>query len=135
LALTIEGTRGETVPLGGEWRYLLTPAGIGIGPQAPWESIVGQTTLYNAMIAPIGGYGIRAALWYQGESNTGAAAEYQYLLATLMADWRRAFGQMMPFLVVQLPNYGAAPTVPGASGWADLRWPSAASWTQIETPG
>lgn len=119
MALHLAG--GATVPLGGDWDYLLAPTGLGDAPQAPWESIVGLTTLYNAMIAPIGEYGIRAALWYQGESNTGAAAAYQTLLAGLMADWRRQFGAQLPFLIVQLPNYGPAPTAPVASAWADLR--------------
>lgn len=112
---------GSTVPLGGDWNYSLAPSGLSDAPQAPWESIVGQTTLHNAMIAPIGPYGIRAVLWYQGESNTGAAAAYQTLLAGLIADWRRQFGETLPFLIVQLPNYGPAPTAPTASGWADLR--------------
>ena len=30
--------------------------------------------LYNGMIAPLGPYAIRGAIWYQGESNAGAAA-------------------------------------------------------------
>ena len=38
-----------------------------------------------------------------------------------MADWRRQFGAGLPFLIVQLPNYGPAPVTPTASGWADLR--------------
>lgn len=119
--MAIELANGATIPLGDDWSYLLTPEGLGEAPQAPWESIVGQTTLYNAMIAPLGDFGIRAALWYQGESNTGAAGRYQELLTGLMADWRRQFGANLPFLIVQLPNYGPAPTAPVASGWADLR--------------
>lgn len=112
---------GPSVPLGGDWSYAVAPTGLGDSPQAPWESIVGLTTLYNAMIAPIGEYGIRAALWYQGESNTGSADSYQALLAGLMSDWRQQFGQALPFLIVQLPNYGPAPTAPTSSGWSDLR--------------
>lgn len=119
--LALHLANGETAPLAGGWSYSLAPPGLGDPPQAPWESIVGLTTLHNAMIAPIGGYGIRAALWYQGESNTGAADQYQARLATLMADWRRQFGDGLAFLVVQLPNFGPAPATPVASGWADLR--------------
>jgi len=33
------------------------------------------TVLYNAMIAPMVGYGIRGGLWYQGESNLNEGAQ------------------------------------------------------------
>ena len=60
-------------------------------------------------------------LWYQGESNAGEAAQYQALLAALMGDWRRQFGPHLPYLIVELPNFGAIPTAPSASDWANLR--------------
>jgi sialate O-acetylesterase len=81
-----------------------------------------MTTLYNAMIAPLGAYGLRGVLWYQGESNDKEAATYRGLLAGLMADWRRQFGAALPFLVVQLPNWGHAQVAPGeTSDWAQIR--------------
>ncbi len=52
------------------------------------------------MIAPLGNYGFRGALWYQGESNTGEADSYESLLTGLMADWRQRFGADLAFLVV-----------------------------------
>jgi sialate O-acetylesterase len=73
------------------------------------------------MIAPIGRYGLRGFVWYQGESNTFEAAQYSGMLKTLLADWRGRFGADLPFLNVQLANYGAAPTRPVESGWAELR--------------
>ena len=80
-----------------------------------------MTTIYNAMIAPLGAYGVRGAVWYQGESNTEEADSYEGLLTGLMADWRRQFGGPLSFLVVQLPNYGPQPVAPGESGWATVR--------------
>ena len=38
-----------------------------------------------------------------------------------MASWRSRFGDALPFLVVQLPNFGAVPTTPVESGWAGIR--------------
>ncbi len=38
-----------------------------------------SSTLYNAMIAPITGYKIKGAIWYQGESNAGDAYAYRTL--------------------------------------------------------
>ena len=112
---------GSSVSLGGRWRYQFVPESFGYPPRAPWESVGGLTTLYNGMIAPLGSYGLRGALWYQGESNTGDAAQYQMLLTTLMQDWRRQFGAELPFLVVELPNFGALTMTPGPSDWATLR--------------
>ena len=112
---------GESVSMNGPWQYRVVPSAIGYPPRAPWESVGGLTTLYNAMIAPLGPYGLRGALWYQGESNTGEAATYRSLLSGMMADWRRQFGAELPFLVVQLPNFGPQPTKPVESGWAVVR--------------
>jgi sialate O-acetylesterase len=38
-----------------------------------------------------------------------------------MADWRQAFGPELPFLIVQLPNFGPFPTHPVQSDFADIR--------------
>ena len=119
LALTFDD--GTAVPLAGEWRYRAVPLSAGRPPRAPWETIAGLTTLYNGMIAPMGPYGIRGAVWYQGETNADDPAGYEKLLGGLMASWRSQFGADLPFLVVQLPNFGAVPTAPVESNWADLR--------------
>jgi sialate O-acetylesterase len=112
---------GTKVPLGGGWRYRMVPLSMGRPPRAPWETIAGLTTLYNGMIAPLGPYGIRAALWYQGETNADAPDGYQKLLASLMSGWRAQFGADLPFLVVQLPGFGPIPTKPVESNWAEIR--------------
>ncbi|MFT4249075.1 MAG: sialate O-acetylesterase, partial [Pseudomonas sp.] len=119
VALQLEG--GGTLPLDGPWEYRQVPTQVGTPPLAPWLSASGKTTLYNAMIAPLGGYGLRGALWYQGESNVGQDAAYRGLLRAYRADLRRQFGADLPLLVVQLTNYGPAPTQPQDSASAALR--------------
>jgi sialate O-acetylesterase len=111
---------GSAVLLKGPWRYRIT-ANMGRALRAPWDSVGGLTTIHNGMIAPLGAYTLRGALWYQGESNTEEASRYQSLLGGLVADWRKKYGTELPFLVVQLANYGQAPTQPGESTWAELR--------------
>lgn len=113
---------GSAVALDREWFYQLPPRGAETPPRAPWDATAGVTTIYNAMIAPVANYSIRGVAWYQGESNTEEAGRYQSLLRHFMADWRRAFATPdLPFLIVQLANYGTPPTVPGESNWAALR--------------
>jgi sialate O-acetylesterase len=117
--LLADGTR---VPLTG-WSYQVAPKGLGSPPHTPWESLNGVSVLYNAMIAPLGKYGLRGVAWYQGEANAGLddARNYQALLAAWMADWRRQFDAPLPFLIVQLANFGKLVDAPVDSGWAQLR--------------
>jgi sialate O-acetylesterase len=113
---------GTQIPLNGEWKYAIAPSGMGAPPRAPWEATGGQTTIYNAMIAPLEPYTLRGVVWYQGESNTEDAGNYAKLMTAWMADWRKRFDSPeMPYLIVQLANYGPVNTVPKESGYAELR--------------
>lgn len=111
---------GSSIPLQ-NWQYQVVPASYGAPPDLPWQSTSGLSTLYNGMIAPLGHYGFRAALWYQGESNTGDPGNYRALLEGLRDDFRARFGADLPLLIVQLSSYGPSPTQPGESGWAEVR--------------
>jgi sialate O-acetylesterase len=80
------------------------------------------TTLYNAMIAPLVGYGIKGAIWYQGESNAGRAYQYRKLFPTMIQDWRTRWGQGdFSFYWVQLADFMAEEKDPVDSQWAELR--------------
>ena len=50
------------------------------------------TVLFNAMIAPMVGYSIKGALWYQGESNRNEPTEYETLMPGLIKNWRSEWG-------------------------------------------
>jgi len=112
---------GSTVRLDNEWRYQIPPAGLEEPPRPPWDPTRGMGALYNAMIAPLGDLSIRGVAWYQGEANTTTSATYKDMLTRFMADWRGKFGADLPFLIVQLANYGQPPTAPVESGWAEVR--------------
>ena len=80
------------------------------------------TVLYNGMIAPLEPLAIKGAIWYQGESNAGRAAQYRSLLPTLIRDWRGHFsGGDFPFLIVQLASFMPEEDKPSESQWAELR--------------
>ena len=94
-----------------------------IAPMIPWGVTHGLTMDYNGMVAPIGAYNFKAAVWYQGESNIYFPEHYRTTMAAMMADWRAQFANpTMPFLIVQVPNYGAYSATPNAStGWSQVR--------------
>ncbi|WP_153798593.1 sialate O-acetylesterase [Foetidibacter luteolus] len=80
------------------------------------------TVLFNAMINPLIPYGIKGFIWYQGESNAGAAYNYRKLFPMLITDWRQRWQQgNLPFLFAQLANYMKTKPLPSESEWAELR--------------
>ena len=109
------------LPEAAKWQYRPAP-GIGEPPHAPWESAAGLGSIYNGMIAPLGNYGLKGAAWYQGESDAGMAETYAFKLGSVMSAWRGQFGNSdLPFLIVQLPNWGKRVIAPAESGFADIR--------------
>jgi sialate O-acetylesterase len=63
-------------------------------------------SLYNAMIAPILQYGIKGAIWYQGESNVTRAYQYRKLFPAMITNWRDDFKQGdFPFYFVQIAPF------------------------------
>jgi sialate O-acetylesterase len=68
--------------------------------------------IFNAMIAPMTGFAIRGALWYQGESNCmGTSDNGDYLtyadkMAALVAGWRKLWPEgNFPFYFVQIAPF------------------------------
>jgi sialate O-acetylesterase len=124
--------------LDGAWRYKVGadltkttayPKRLGSNPNIP-------TVLYNAMIAPLVPYGIKGAIWYQGESNAGRAIQYRKVLPALIGDWRARFTQSdFPFYIVQLANFTPRLPQPGESEWAELREAQALTAKNVPNSG
>ncbi|MFT3869959.1 MAG: sialate O-acetylesterase [Nibricoccus sp.] len=115
----------KPISLAVDWRYAverevpLVPGSVFASSPAAPAILAPQNNpayLFNAMIAPFVGYGIRGAIWYQGESNTEVAATYRDRFTAMIRDWRTRWGQgPFPFYFVQLANFTAGP------GWPLLR--------------
>ena len=77
--------------------------------------------LFNGKIAPLIGYAIKGAIWYQGESNAFSVEGgklYAKQLPLLVQDWRTRWGQGdFAFAWVQLPNFSNARFL----GWREVR--------------
>jgi sialate O-acetylesterase len=78
--------------------------------------------IYNGVLKSHLGYGIRGAIWYQGESNAGRAYQYRELFPLMISSWRKEWGQGdFPFYWVQLADFMEEKAEPSDSAWAELR--------------
>lgn len=78
--------------------------------------------IYNGVLKSHLGYGIKGAIWYQGESNAGRAYQYRDLFPLMIQNWRDEWKQGdFPFYWVQLADFQTEQTQPGESDWAELR--------------
>ncbi|MCB0582866.1 MAG: beta galactosidase jelly roll domain-containing protein, partial [Phaeodactylibacter sp.] len=114
-------TSRRSISLAGPWHF-----SIGTGELPPRPAILHPNSLpallYNAMIHPLIPFGIRGAIWYQGESNAGDAFRYRERFRLMIRDWRKQWGQGdFPFLFVQLANFHEEQKEPAESQWAELR--------------
>lgn len=111
--------KNEKKDISGDWKFRISKAMAGnlnIGPNSY------PTLLFNGMINPILPYGIKGAIWYQGESNAGRAKQYQRVFPDVIKDWRTHWNQGdFPFLFVSLANFYPPVETPGESDWAELR--------------
>lgn len=111
---------GQTISLNGEWLFRRGA----VMPPLPGETFFmwQATALYNSMMAPLASYGVRAVVWYQGESNTGDTRRYAELFPLMVRRWRTLLGgDSIPFVIVQLPEFMAERSYPSESGWAAMR--------------
>ncbi len=108
------------IPLSGKWRYYIALA-LPDKPAAKTSPNT-ATVLYNGMVNGLIPYGIKGAIWYQGESNAGNAYMYRVRFPAMISDWRERWGQGdFPFLWVQLANFRSAPADPENSSWPVVR--------------
>lgn len=94
-------------------------------PRRPRDQMTGNhrpANIYNGVLHPTIGYGMRGVIWYQGESNASRAYQYRDLFPLMIQNWRDEWGQGdFPFYYVQLADFRAEPEEPGDSDWAELR--------------
>jgi len=58
------------------------------------------------MIAPLQPVALAGAIWYQGESNAGRAAQYRVLFPAMIESWRKVWNREdLPFYFVQIAPY------------------------------
>lgn len=111
----------EKISLAGDWKYL--PVAVYKGGKFYVIGAKGEkyyshpkmvieltaytpTALYNAMINPLIPYGIKGAIWYQGESNAGQPERYTDLMKRMITNWRKEWMEgEFPFYYVQIAPF------------------------------
>jgi sialate O-acetylesterase len=111
---------GTVAPLLDGWEYsVITDATVNQPPVPPLAGSSGVSTIYNAMVAPLGPLALKGVAWYQGEADVGDRG-YDRRLAAWMGNWRNQFRDpALPFLIVGLAGWGKQMSAPAESGWAE----------------
>ncbi|HBJ86279.1 MAG TPA: hypothetical protein DDZ88_20925 [Verrucomicrobiales bacterium] len=76
--------------------------------------------LFASMIAPLVPYTMRGVIWYQGERNAAGpfTSLYGAQHCTLIADWRKHWGDEFYFAWVQIPAFATPQKFPSEpTGW------------------
>lgn len=99
----------KKIALAGSWLYKKSTDQRSI-PRKPASTVEinshTPSSLYNGMIHPIIQFGIRGAIWYQGESNASRAYQYRELFPAMINCWREDWGRGdFPFYFVQIAPY------------------------------
>ena len=86
--LYLRSTNDEQISLSGDWKYQVAADTHKVGALPVDRSVRSQFTdfLYNAMIHPLISYGIRGAIWYQGENNSSRAYQYRELFPLVIEN-------------------------------------------------
>ena len=108
-------------------------------PRAPRNPLTGNqrpANIYNGVLHPSIGYGIKGAIWYQGESNAGRAYQYRHLFPLMIQHWRDEWKQgAFPFYYVQLADFRAESANPQESAWAELREAQTMTMSKLPNTG
>ncbi|PZP44414.1 MAG: sialate O-acetylesterase, partial [Pseudopedobacter saltans] len=74
------------------------------------------TVLFNGMLKPVIGYGIKGCIWYQGESNYDDPKAYEKLFPLMVSRWRSLWGTEFPFYYAQIAPFNYTSLPPYFSG-------------------
>jgi len=108
-------------------------------PRLPRNPLIGNhrpSNIYNGVLKPTIGYGIRGAIWYQGESNASRAYQYRNLFPLMIQSWRDEWGQGdFSFYWVQLADFRDEKPEPAESDWAELREAQTMTMSKLANAG
>jgi sialate O-acetylesterase len=106
--------------------------------ECPWPPPMTPTSQwrpsgpFHAMLERVTPYSLAGFLWYQGEEDEKYCDSYREMLGMLIGEWRAMWSSNLPFLIVQLPQYGdrSSAGMPDPMLWPTLR---EAQWDASQT--
>jgi sialate O-acetylesterase len=111
-------------------------------PVSPEDWLKGKqriANIFNGVLYPTIGYGMKGVIWYQGESNSTRAYEYSMLFPLMIKHWRELWQQGdFSFYWVQLADHKPEKTVADEavkSDWAELRAAQTMTMDQVKLSG
>ncbi|MFB6343753.1 sialate O-acetylesterase [Saccharicrinis sp. FJH62] len=64
------------------------------------------TVLFNSMLNPVIGFGMKGCIWYQGETNYESPDQYEKLFPEMVAEWRKLWNiGEFPFYYMQIAPF------------------------------
>lgn len=122
------------ISLAGAWRFQVASIITGGGAFGPNSY---PSLLYNAMINPIIHFGIKGAIWYQGENNAVRGYQYRKAMPLLIRDWRNHWNEgSFPFYFVQIATFNANNGNSNrGSAWAELRESQTETLSKVPNTG
>lgn len=93
-------------------------------PKSPTGPEMSVGMLYNGMLHPLIPFALKGVCWYQGENNVMNTDRYRTTFPFLIREWRRLWNAQpaaMPFLFVQIANFGERQKEPEDNTWTRLR--------------
>ena len=118
----------KVIDLKGEWEYQAAARVDDLAPGTFFQGL--PMALYGKMVHPSFRINVKGFVYYQGESNAGAADRYPRVFRTLVEMYRKNCGKDLPVIFTQLPGFcdpcsavAEDPTVPesGDTSWALMR--------------
>lgn len=112
----------KDIDLSGGWQCapLLNTAKPENRTVAPYSKYY-PTALYNTMIKPLAPMTVKGVIWYQGCANWRRDKQYGPLIKNMIGDWRKQWGESMPFYFVQLAGVGKPMYCQPNSSYANIR--------------
>jgi sialate O-acetylesterase len=105
-------------------------------PNDPMTGNARPANIYNGALKPTIGYGLRGAIWYQGETNASRAYQYRDMFPLMIKSWRDEWkiGDF-PFYWVQLADFRPEKPEPAESDWAELREAQTLTMSKLPNTG
>lgn len=132
--LIVEGVNGGFVA---EHPYYLTSGSERVELSGSWKMAYGKkaerhipryflgqeipTSLYKASVRPLKDFTFRGIWWYQGEANSENPRGYSEKFSSMISNWRTLYGQDLPVIAVEMPDYTDPFTGEVPDGWASIQ--------------